>query len=278
MSTAPPDIPDGPLLPPVRWLFAPDLIAYGKKIALHAFYGGELDPRDWMRLGRRPRPRRGRQRRGRPRARPAGRRDRAAGLGRAVVRLPAPTPATAASRCSPRRYVCGAELTMPAVDPVRARAGDRLRRPRDRRRRRRGVGLPRGQFLFVGGDTAYHVADPTPWRPGSRRPSRAPPPPGRGPTRPPAAPPVRPAGQPRLLRPAHRLRPDVPPRRHRRSRGRAGRSGPAAGAARLPAGPGGVVPGDRAAVGLAAPGPRHRRVDRRAPGVVLPATAHRASD
>ncbi len=46
MSTAPPDIPDGPLLPPVRWLFAPDLIAYGKKIALHAFYGGELDPRD----------------------------------------------------------------------------------------------------------------------------------------------------------------------------------------------------------------------------------------
>jgi hypothetical protein len=37
-------------LPPVRWLFAPDLIAYGKRIALHAFYGGELDPRDWMRV------------------------------------------------------------------------------------------------------------------------------------------------------------------------------------------------------------------------------------
>ena len=42
--------PDGPLLRPVRWLFAPDLLAYAKKLVLHAFYGGELDPRDWMRL------------------------------------------------------------------------------------------------------------------------------------------------------------------------------------------------------------------------------------
>jgi hypothetical protein len=37
-------------LPPVRWLFAPDLIAYTKRTLLHAFYGGDLDPRDWMRL------------------------------------------------------------------------------------------------------------------------------------------------------------------------------------------------------------------------------------
>ena len=34
----------------MRWLLTPDVFGYLKQALLHAFYRGELDPRDWMRI------------------------------------------------------------------------------------------------------------------------------------------------------------------------------------------------------------------------------------
>jgi hypothetical protein len=155
-----PGRPEHPrLLPPVRWLFAPDLIAYTKRTLLHAFYGGDLDPRDWMRLedghghveDGGPEPGRERDLRVAAIVPPASGElwfDYCADIGDGGVAMFATA------------YVCGAELTMPGLATLsepRAAIGQALAiappgSP--------GVGLPRGQFLFVGGDTAYHVADP----------------------------------------------------------------------------------------------------------------------
>ncbi|MBP6843190.1 MAG: hypothetical protein KA201_05575 [Kofleriaceae bacterium] len=157
MSTEPPDIPDGPLLPPVRWLFAPDLIAYGKKIALHAFYGGELDPRDWMRIAD-----------GHGHVE-----DASAEAGRerdlrvAAIEPPASgelwfdylaDTGDGGAAMFTTALCCGGDLTLPGVD-VAARPGDAIGAPARLTAAGEPVTLPRGQFLFVGGDTAYHVAD-----------------------------------------------------------------------------------------------------------------------
>ena len=157
MSTAPPDIPDGPLLPPVRWLFAPDLIAYGKKIALHAFYGGELDPRDWMRVAD-----------GHGHVE-----DASAEAGRERdLRIAAVEPPASGAlwfdyladtgdggvAMFTTALACGADLPLAGVD-VAARPGDALGRPVALAAAGDAAALLRGQFLFVGGDTAYHIAD-----------------------------------------------------------------------------------------------------------------------
>jgi hypothetical protein len=103
----------------------------------------------------------------------AGRRS-PAGQRRAVVRLRAPTSATASPRCTDRLSAAGRPALVD-VSPA-ARSPSAAERGRRRQRDHRGIAaalrsrwwlratrarLPRGEFLFVGGDTAYHVADHT---------------------------------------------------------------------------------------------------------------------
>lgn len=160
MTASPPEPPPtGPLLPPVRWLFAPDLIAYAKRTFLHAFYGGDLDPRDWMRLedghghveDGGPDPGRERDLRVAAIEAPASGElwfDYLADIGDGGVAM------------FTTAYACGVELALPELTSLaepRAAIGRRLHiGPRGAA----ACVLPRGQFLFVGGDTAYHVADP----------------------------------------------------------------------------------------------------------------------
>lgn len=154
----PPDVPDGPLRPAVRWLLAPDLIAYVKQIALHAFYGGELDPRDWMRIedghghveDGGPDPGRERDLRVATVVPPQSGElwwDYVADTGDGGVAMFAVA------------YALQAEWAIDGVDHLdvpTAALGKRLvvRKPDTP-----GARLPRGQFVFVGGDTAYHAAD-----------------------------------------------------------------------------------------------------------------------
>jgi len=153
-----PEVPDGPLRPPVRWLLAPDLIAYGKQLALHAFYGGELDPRDWMRIedghghveDAGPDPGRERDLRIAAVIAPASGElwfDYVADTGDGGVAM-----YTVA-------YVLQAELAIAGLDHLDAPSGALGRAATVRKPDSTGVVLPRGQFVFVGGDTAYHVAD-----------------------------------------------------------------------------------------------------------------------
>ena len=173
MPDDPDELPDGPrvplaqdlsddspepLLPPVRWLFAPDLIAYGKQLALHAFYGGELDPRDWMRLE----DAHGHVEDASPEA----------GLERDLRVAAVQAPSTGelwfdyladtgdgGVAMFTTAFACGADLTIDGVASVDS--GEALigRAARVVAPGGDGAVLPRGQFLFLGGDTAYHVAD-----------------------------------------------------------------------------------------------------------------------
>ncbi|MBK9030377.1 MAG: hypothetical protein IPL61_03400 [Myxococcales bacterium] len=148
--------PDGPLLRPVRWLFAPDLIAYAKKLLLHAFYGGELDPRDWMRIE---------DGHGHVEdASPAAGRER--DLRVAEIVAPASgelwfdylaDTGDGGVAMFTTAFACGADLTVAGADP--AVASEALVGRALEVATAGAPILPRGQFLFVGGDTAYHVAD-----------------------------------------------------------------------------------------------------------------------
>ena len=148
---------DRPLLPPVKWLFAPDLIAYGKQVVLHAFYGGDLDPRDWMRIED-----------GHGHVEDAG---ADAGVERDLRTAAIAPPASGelwfdyladigdgGAAMYTTALACGADLTVDGVD-LAAHPAAALGRPVTLTPAGAPSALPRGQFLFVGGDTAYHVAD-----------------------------------------------------------------------------------------------------------------------
>ena len=121
---------------PVAWLFGRQLIAGAKWIALYTFFGDQLDARDWM---------------GRP-TKEATERHAAPSSGddfwfdfmadtgdgqKAVYNL---------------AYLCLSDLWI--LNPAIPGAGVVSLEPLDN-----GFKLPRGEFLFVGGDAAYHIAD-----------------------------------------------------------------------------------------------------------------------
>lgn len=162
MTDQPPrdaEVPDGPLRPAVRWLLAPDLIAYGKQLALHAFYGGDLDPRDWMRIED-----------GHGHVEDAA---ADAGLERdlRIAAVEAPSPSgelwwdyvadigDAGVAMYTVAYALQAELAVPGLDHLDAPTAALGRPLAIGPLGAPGAVLPRGQFVFVGGDTAYHVAD-----------------------------------------------------------------------------------------------------------------------
>ncbi len=115
--------------PPVSWLLGPQLVAALKGIALHALYRRKLDPRDWMRPADWTAP-------------------LAAGAEELWFDYLADTGDGQMATYS-MAYLCLSDL---AFSPEGG--------PALTTRVAEGTGkLPRGAFLFVGGDTAYHVAD-----------------------------------------------------------------------------------------------------------------------
>jgi hypothetical protein len=125
---------------PVRWLLGPQLIASLKRTALYVAYKGKLDPRDWMRAS--------------------------------LIRLDQLERFNSSEQASPDEYwfdyladagdgqlpmysiayLCLGDLW---VDP-NVHAGSEIELSE---KPAAAMRLPRGEFLFIGGDTAYHVAD-----------------------------------------------------------------------------------------------------------------------
>jgi len=125
---------------PVAWLLGQQLLAGIKWIALYASYGEKLDARDWMRA----------ERVDWMRAEPVPRFDvkgdefwfdyiADSGDGQKAVYNIA--------------YLCQGDLWLPQAGSQPG-AGIVSLKPVDN-----GYPLPRGKFLLVGGDTAYHIAD-----------------------------------------------------------------------------------------------------------------------
>jgi hypothetical protein len=125
---------------PVRWLLGPQLIASLKRTALYVAYKGKLDPRDWMRAS--------------------------------LIRLDQLERFNTSEQSSADEYwfdyladAGDGQLAMYSiaylclddlwVDPnVHADSPVELNEKPEAAMR-----LPRGEFLFIGGDTAYHIAD-----------------------------------------------------------------------------------------------------------------------
>ena len=125
---------------PVRWLLGPQLIASLKRTALYVAYKGKLDPRDWMRAS--------------------------------LIRLDQLERFNTSEQSSADEYwfdyladAGDGQLAMYSiaylclddlwVDPnVHTDSPVELNEKPEAAMR-----LPRGEFLFIGGDTAYHIAD-----------------------------------------------------------------------------------------------------------------------
>jgi hypothetical protein len=154
------DPPPAPLRRPVRWLLTPDVFGYAKQSLLHAFYGGELDPRDWMRIED-----------GHAHVEDA---SADAGRERALATATVEPPASGelwfdyvadtgdgGVAMYTVAYLCQATLAIDggAACERAALVGRRIAVPPAGAPAPDAMALPRGQFLMVGGDTAYHVAD-----------------------------------------------------------------------------------------------------------------------
>jgi hypothetical protein len=128
---------------PVAWLFGREFIASLQWMALHAAYKGKLDPRDWMH----------------------------AEIFSLAEQVPAPGPTATEEfwldyiadtgdgqlATYSVAYLCLSELwTAPGPDGGLPQAGSAVTFDQGPGNELR---LPRGAFLFVGGDTGYHVAD-----------------------------------------------------------------------------------------------------------------------
>lgn len=131
-SDQPPSVED--MGGPVRWLLSRKLIAGLKGILLYAVLGDRISGKDWMQ-----------------------------GRAHSFVRQPEPQEFwfdyIADTGDSPRAVYELARLCLSdlAVDTPDGQSGERVvRRVQDAHHE--GL-LPRGEFLFVGGDSAYHVAD-----------------------------------------------------------------------------------------------------------------------
>ena len=139
---------------PVAWLLGRQLMGSVKGILLYSAYGKKLDPRDWMTA-------------------------KAVSFDPSDDRLepPAGVEKAALDEAIRRKggfwfdyisdtgdgmkavysiaYLCLSDLSVPTLDPERLRAGEPVGKGRADGREL----LPRGEFLFVGGDTAYHASD-----------------------------------------------------------------------------------------------------------------------
>lgn len=138
---------------PVAWLFGRQLIRSIKGILLYTAYGSKLDPRDWMTAT-------------------------VHSFVPAAPERPGPEPSAEIEQLYPDEfwfdyisdtgdgmratysiaYLCLSNLNVPSLDPKRLKAGDAAL-PIDSKRPAGPAVLPRGEFLFVGGDTAYHASD-----------------------------------------------------------------------------------------------------------------------
>lgn len=160
-AATPQGVPDKPdekkFKPPVAWLGGRELIANLKLFALHALFGGKLDSRDWM-----------------------------TGVVNVVKDEAEPTPDAAKAKEGEEMYTRAVETHRAAGEQASdafwfdylADTGDGQIATYDiaylcmselylsaagvdvhQEEQEEGVALPRGKFLFIGGDTAYHVAD-----------------------------------------------------------------------------------------------------------------------
>jgi len=145
---------------PVAWLFGRQLIRSVKGILLYSAFGSKLDPRDWMTAK-------------------AGSFDPAGDPEELIEGLDADE---LAQRLKDNdgfwfdyisdtgdgmratysiAFLCLSEIAVPTRDPAGLKAGDKAT-PILKKVEGRAYGpavLPRGEFLFVGGDTAYHASD-----------------------------------------------------------------------------------------------------------------------
>src|SRR5688572_19511504 len=134
---------------PVAWLLGRQFIGSLKGLLLYTAYGKKLDPRDWMQAGVisfSPEDAEGR--------RAADDFWRAEGRGGFWFDYISDTGDGMRATYS-LAYLCLSDLYVPTRDPRSLAAGAEVRTEA-------GGGaetLPRGQFLFVGGDTAYHASD-----------------------------------------------------------------------------------------------------------------------
>ncbi len=155
-------MPDGTqrkLEGPVAWLLGSQLIRSIKGILLYSAYGQKLDPRDWMTAK-------------------AASFDPAAGGDLELVE--GVDPATLSARLERNggfwfdyisdtgdgmfatysiAYLCQSDLAVPTRDPGALAAGTPALPAHAGSAGGGGAVLPRGEFLFVGGDTAYHASD-----------------------------------------------------------------------------------------------------------------------
>ncbi|HKX26121.1 MAG TPA: hypothetical protein VJ302_00380 [Blastocatellia bacterium] len=164
---------------PVAWLLGRQLLGSIKGILLYTAYGKRLDPRDWMRANVFP---------SRTEATSL-----AAWRERRFERDPRTAPPSAAvhpdllpklldqerglwrergefwfdylsdtgdgmTATYSLAYLCLSNLYVKTLDPSRLAAGDQVR-VQANKEASTVAELPRGEFLFVGGDTAYHVSD-----------------------------------------------------------------------------------------------------------------------
>lgn len=158
-------------LPPVRWLLGRQLMGGLKGILLYATFGKKLDPRDWMRAS----------------VFPARERQTALLKWRELYeeqalaqgRPPTTAPDAATFWCEQKEfwfdyladagdgtramysvaYLCMSNLWVQALAENELPSVDDARKVEYGKHDAYTMELPRGQFLFVGGDTAYHVAD-----------------------------------------------------------------------------------------------------------------------
>jgi hypothetical protein len=150
-------MPDGSvrkLEGPVAWLLGSQLIRSVKGILLYSAYGKKLDPRDWMTAKpasfdpEDPRELAG----GVDRAQLAARLERQGGFWFDYISDTGDGEFATYSIA----YLCQSDLAVPTIEPGALKAGTPAPPAHTGPG---GAVLPRGEFLFVGGDTAYHASD-----------------------------------------------------------------------------------------------------------------------
>ena len=152
-----PDKTERKLEGPVAWLLGSQLIRSIKGILLYSAYGQKLDPRDWMTAKLAsfdtddPRDLAD----GVDRAALAGRLERNGGFWFDYIS----DTGDGMSATYSIAYLCQSDLAVPTLDPGALKAGTPATPAHAGTGGGGGAVLPRGEFLFVGGDTAYHASD-----------------------------------------------------------------------------------------------------------------------
>ena len=141
---------------PVAWLLGSQLIRSIKGILLYSAYGQKLDPRDWMtaKLASFDTDDPGELADGVDRAKLTARLKENGGFWFDYISDSGDGMFATYSIA----YLCQSDLVVPAHEPGGLKAGT-LALPTHVAGAQGGVVLPRGEFLFVGGDTAYHASD-----------------------------------------------------------------------------------------------------------------------